>query len=220
MKVGDILKKETKGIPGLQYPYKIIINDNYKYPFLHKLENFIFLEKCNTFINEFPSNKLLNKPRSLSQKKVLMKNMSSYKFYLKTNSDNLEKAPINHLLNDNLPLLTGSTPKSNIKISHDLFNDCMLIKNRIKKFKNEEKNIKNKRDKEINSYFLKKDDKYINSNLRNNKINKTQKIKKRFKLKKFENIYEYRIYKKIKNMNIIIDKLNSPIFKYNNNETN
>ena len=230
MKVGDILKKEIKGIPGLQYPYKIIINDNCKYPYLQKLENFLFLENCNTFINEFPSNKLLNKHRSLSQKKVLNKNISSKNFCLKTNSDNLEKSSINQILNDNLPLLRESTPRNNIKISHELFNDCALIRNKIKKLKKEEKYFKNitfLREKSNNSYFTKKQSKaekfIINSNLKNNsnnKMNKTQKIKKKLKLKKIQNIFEYRIHQKFKNMNNIIDKLNTPIFIYNKTETN
>ena len=225
MKVGDILKKEIKGIPSLQYPYKIIINYNCKYPYLQKLDNFIFLENCNTFMNEFPRNKLYNKHRNLSQKKVLNKNSSSKNFCLKTDSDNLEKYSINHILNNNLPLLRESKPRNNIKISQELFNECTLIRNKIKRLKSEVKNLKNIREKSINSYFTKKQSKaekfIINSNFKNNsnnKMNKTQ--KKKLKLKKIQDLFEYRIHIKFKNMNNIIDKLNTPLFIYNRTETN
>lgn len=234
MKVGDILKSEINGIPGLQYPYKIIINEKCKYPYLQKLENALFLEKCNAFLNEFPSNKLLNKNRSFSQKKVINKNNNtifSKKLFLKKNTYNYEKTSKQPIIMENLPLVSESlTPKSNIKSksmnkkSQIILGGDLLIKNKIKNFKKGKKNRSltfyrknqkktiNSNCQEINHLVV---DNFFNSNIiknsKNNIINKTQKR---------HNIFEYRIKNKIKTINNIIEKLNTPIFIYNKTETN
>ena len=229
MKVGDILKSEIKDIPGLQSPYKIIINENCKYPYFQKIENEILLENCNTVLNEFSSIKILNRHRSFSQKKGLNKNnniLSMNSFY-KKNSDNLGKSSTKYIFKDNLPLLSLTTPKKNIKlksnnkiISQLLVNDCLLIKNKIKKLKKDKKNFKcltfyrTKKEKDIIPN-IKNVESFLNSNSTKNNIN--NKSNKTFKI---QNIFEYRMNKKIKIMNNIIDKLNTPIFIYNRTETN
>ncbi len=216
MRVGDLLKTDIEGVPGLQYPYKIIINEKCKYPYFQRIENEIFLENCIAFVNEFPSNKQFNKHRSFSQKKRLIKinniqNNTYYtkKFFLKKHSDNFEKKSLikNTLIDKNLPILReSSTPKTNIKINWNikkndpiLLNDCLLIKNKIKRLKSETKNLKSltfygKNRKTVNNFHQNsqyKMEKYFNSNKNNNTImNKTQKRK---------NIFEY-IIQKIRKM--------------------
>ena len=57
MKVGEIVKEDIEDTPGLQYPFKVIKNKNYIYAVKQKLEDSIFLENCNTFLNCFHINK-------------------------------------------------------------------------------------------------------------------------------------------------------------------
>ena len=232
MRVGDILKSEIKNIPGLKYPYKIIINEKCKYPCQQKLENDIFLGFCNTFLNELPRSKTLRNNRSHSQKKNLkFISKSSQKIFLKKNSDNIEKSSKRTIFVENLPFLGDSTPRANNKLNSSklkasplLSNDFSLIKNKIAKKKNltiKKNNKRNvtfyshKKNRGVNPIIIqrKSSNQIRRDNLFNSKLkNKNNKIF-------LQNVLEYRINKKIIKLNNIIDKLNTPIFINHKTET-
>ena len=163
MKVGDILKKEVKDTPGLQYPYKVIINEKCKYPKEQIIENEIYIENCNLFLNELYNKRSINTHTSYS----LKRNNKNYSFkifetkknpikklFLRKNTVNVNNNISMH--KDILPLIGNSTPKkvlkinnnsdsnsksnsnnnSPMKISHSLFkNENIMLKNKIKKLK-------------------------------------------------------------------------------------
>ena len=228
MKVGDILKREIHNTPGLQYPLKIEINQNFIYPEQQKLENAIFLENCNTFLNDFHNNQsIIKRQRSYSQTK--RSNQSSIKkLFIKKNSQNFSKNTITQKLLDILPSLGDNSPKTerqilsnnNNNINPSLFNESLAIKNKIKNLKNVKNNHKTNyslsntripKIKETKGCHHIRVDNFFNTN-RKNKANSIN-IKTR-------NIFEIRIKNKMKMMNNIINKLNTPIFIYNKTEVN
>jgi hypothetical protein len=207
MKVGDILKKEVKDTPGLQYPYKIIINEKCKYPTEQIIENEIYIENCNLFLNDLYNKRSINTHNSYSHKKNVntcsfkifesKKNNSIKKLFLRKNTVNL----INNtsIQKDILPLIGNSTPKkvlkfnsnsnsnsnsnnnSQKKITHSLFNnEKSFLKNKIKKLKT----LNNDKDPFTNT----------SSSLFTKKAGMTPTYKSR-KMKKntlFENLFNYR----------------------------
>jgi hypothetical protein len=207
MKVGDILKKEVKDTPGLQYPYKIIINEKCKYPTEQIIENEIYIENCNLFLNDLYNKRSINTHNSYSHKKNVntcsfkifesKKNNSIKKLFLRKNTVNL----INNtsMQKDILPLIGNSTPKkvlkfnsnsnsnsnsnnnSQKKITHSLFNnEKSFLKNKIKKLKT----LNNDKDPFTNT----------SSSLFTKKAGMTPTYKSR-KMKKntlFENLFNYR----------------------------
>ena len=235
MKVGEILKEEIQDTPGLQYPYKIKINKNYIYPYRQKLENSIFLENCNNFLNDIHKNKKsLLKHRSYSHKKNLKLQAPNIKLFLKKNSQNYSKNPKMNLFNENLPLLVEPVAKterklsvSNAKLYTPSINRNSLFKNKLNKLKNLNIEINNN-----SNYSLSNRKKNIIRNIKesqsNNHIRGENLFKTHLKNKKknnndilyTQNIFQYRLKKKMKTMNNIINKLNTPIFIYNKTETN
>jgi hypothetical protein len=207
MKVGDILKKEVKDTPGLQYPYKIIINEKCKYPKEQIIENEIYIENCNLFLNELYNKRSINKHNSYSQKRNInsysfkifetKKNNSIKKLLLRKNTVNLNNNT--SMQKDILPLIGNSTPKkvlkfnsnsnsnsnsnnnSQKKITHSLFNnEKSFLKNKIKKLKT----LNNDKDPFTNT----------SSSLFTKKAGMTPTYKSR-KMKKntlFENLFNYR----------------------------
>ena len=240
MKVGDILKGDVKNIKGLKYPFKIIISEKCKYPKEKIIENEIYLGNCNTFLNDFHYNKdeQRQRQRSFSYKRNMPDlighednnkiPISFYKkLFLQTNINKLENS-LNK--NDNLPLLveTMSTPKkkpkiklitSYKKISSSLINENSLIKNKIKiktlkSINNESNNQTNLtvsgRKKGMTPIY--KSRKFNVSLKVDNLLNSKNKKYIKQKIPMLPNILESRLQKKIKNINHIIDKLNTPIF--------
>ena len=232
MKVGDILKKEIHNTPGLQYPYKIEINKNFIYPEQQKLENEIFIENCNTFLNDFHINKqIIMRHRSYSQKKK--SNQSSIKkFFIKKNTQNFSKNTITQKLLDILPSLGDNSPKTERQILSNnnnsnhinptLFNESLAIKNKIKNLKKVKNNKTNysvsNTKKEIIPNI--KEAKVCNQIRVDNFFNTQRKNKANSINKKTRNIFEIRIKNKMKIMNKIINKLDTPIFLYNKTEVN
>ena len=237
MKVGDILKTEIKDVPGLHYPCKIKIYENYNYPKQKKLENTIFLENCNSFLHNIHTNKTY---KSYSQKKNLNDNTSKSsknqpsikKFFMKKNSQNFSKVSIPNILLDNLPIIGDSTPKinskrlclSNVKPVPAPFNERSLFKKKIQKIKS-----LNAENINMTSYTLSSkkrckassfhDSKSINQIRIENLFNAVLKNKKN-KKPLIQNSLEYRIQSKFVVLNNIIDKLNTPIFIYNKTDIN
>ena len=233
MKVGHILKKDIKNVKGLKYPFKIIVNEKCKYPKEQIIENEIYIGYCTTFLNDlhskndqkqqsFSSNKNMNNLNRQGIKNKL--SISLKKILLRTNTHKFEKS-----LNKkkNFPYLgeSVSTPKqkskiklitSYKKISTSLFNENSIIKKKIKikKLKTLNNESNNKRSLIISG--RKKgvtpicDSRKINDNLKGQNI--ISPINKKKKLYLMPNLMKLRLQKKIKNMNHIIDKLNSPIF--------
>ena len=236
MKVGEILKGDIKNIRGLKYPFKIIINEKCKYPKKQIIENEIYLENCNTFLNDFHFYKIDQRHQSFSSKKNMynsnvqenqnkLLSNSFKKFFLRTNINKFEKSLKK---SDNFPLLgeTSSTPKAKTKIklitsyqkqTSSLFNENSTIKNKIKikklKTLNNDNNktslIVSDRKKGVTPTYqfrrigtLKIEDFFNSKNKKNNNI----------KIQLMPNILEFRLQNKIKKINNIIDKLNSPIF--------
>ena len=268
MKVGEILKEEIQDKPGLQCPYKIKVNKKYKYPFKQKMENSIFIESCNTFLNSFQNrNKIVQRQRSFSQRKTIT-SLPSTKCFLKLNSVNYPKKPELNLFNDNFPLINDSKHKIKRKLSLDIRN----IKNSKHKIKrklsldNNEREHEYKTERKLSSdknnfspilnpnsifknkinkikHFNRKMDNIISNSLPDKKRkiipsikeqkpiiqirienifntvlgNKNKKINKRYLT---QNIFEYRIKNKLKAMDNIINKLNTPIFIINKSEMN
>ena len=240
MKVGDILKSEIKDTPGLKLPYKIIINEKCKYTFFQKLENAIYLENCNNFVNNFTSNKSLRQHRSFSQKKCLkMSNQPiTQRYSFKKNSDNFGRASKPNIFTENLPLIDKINKEnkklklSNSKEFDTIFNDCSKIRKKIKKLKIDTNNIKS-----LTFYNHKKENVFThdskerkNSNhIKNenifNYIVKTKNNKKKSskiinQKQSLQNLFEYKMHQKMKKLNNIIYKLNTPIFIYNKTEMN
>ena len=227
MKVGDILKREIHDTPGLQYPLKIKLNQNFIYPEQQKLENAIFLENCNTFLNDFHNNQsIIKRQRSYSQTKK-SNQTSIKKLFIKKNSQNYSKNTITQKLLDILPSIGDISPKTerqilsnNNNVTPSLFNESSAIKNKIKNCKKAKNNHKTNyslsntripKIKETKGGNQKRVDNFFNTN-RKNKANSIN-IKTR-------NIFEIRIKNKMKMMNNIINKLNTPIFIYNKTEVN
>ena len=226
MKVGDILKREIHDTPGLQYPCKIKINKNFIYPEQQKLENAIFIENCNTFLNDFQFNKLIiQRQRSYSQKKG--SNQSSIKkLFIKKNSQNFSKNTITQKILDILPSLGENSPKTERQILDNntlsLFNENAAIKNKIKsqknfKYNNKINNSVSNAKREIIPNF--KETKGCNQIKIDNYFNTNRKKANSIKIKT-RNIFEIRIKNKMKVMDNIINKLNTPIFIYNKTEVN
>ena len=234
MKVGEILKEEIQDTPGLQYPFKIKINKNYIYPYRQKLENSIFLENCNNFLNDIHRNKKsLRKHRSYSHKKNLKLQVPNIKLFLKKNSQNYSKNPKMNLFNENFPLLGEIAAKkerklsvSNANVFTSSINGNTLLKNKLNGLNNLNIDINNN-----TNYSLSNRKKCIIKNLKELQANSQIKGENRFKtsVKKkknnndilyTQNIFEYRLKNRMKVMNNIINKLNTPIFIYNKTETN
>ena len=225
MKVGYFLKEEIKDIPGLKYTYKIIISDDDIHTGQKKLENKIFFENCNTFLNNIHSGNSLdikNRKRSHSQKQNLKFSKSSNKkLFLKLNNS---KNLISNILNEKLPNLKTSTPKkkkiktySNKNILSPIIKENDLIKNKLDNYKKEENRIKSF------TIIPNKNRNISNLKFRENYLSKTMRTENIFnkKSKKKEiNILGFRIQNKFKTINRIINKLNTPIFLYNKIEIN
>ena len=234
-KVGEILKSEIKDIPSLKSPYKILVSEQFSYPQNKKYENAILIHNCKSLLSSFPSKKSLKKHRSYSQKKHLLYNdeMLIKKIFIKNNTDNFANSSKSPIFEDNLPFIKNKTPRTNIKISPSfskfgpiLDNDCLLIRNKIKKLKIETKNIKNltfykyKKEKDINSLFKERTQTQINHNKRDNLFNYNSRNKNnKINQKKFiQTVFEYKMNKRIKKLNQIINRLDTPIFTYHKTE--
>lgn len=165
MKVGDILKNDVKNTPGLQYPYKVIINEKCKYPKEQIIENEIYIENCNLFLNDLYNKRAINTHNSYSHKKNInscsfkifetKKNNSIKKLLLRKNTVNFKNN--SSMQKDIFPIIGNSTPKKVLKvnnnnsnsnsnsnsnnnslkkISHSLFNnEHSMLKNKLKKLK-------------------------------------------------------------------------------------
>ena len=234
MKVGDILKEEIQDSPALHYPCKIKVNKNFIYPLQQKLENSIFFENCNTFINCFQSNKkIIRSYRSYSQRKAT-NNIPTSKLFLKKNSDNYDKKKQKIILfNKNFPLIKDSETKVQKRLSLDnrnsnpMLTERSILKNKINKIKNinYENNIasfsiSNKKRENIQNI---KERKSINQIKGENIFNVDLKLKNKKSNNNrclTQNIFEYRIKNKMKVINHIINKLNTPIFIVNKLEMN
>ena len=202
-KVGDILKEDIKDIPGLKYPFKVFISSKYRYPKNEKIENTLFIEKCNAFMNKMENsqrNKSFQKSKSLS-KTIFTKQFFKNGLFpdklspLKKNSNNLP-AIKNQLSLDLKSIfsklkLDNSEKKINKNIDNNASRSCNDINN----------NSIDKRG--LIPYFrIKKTKKKVGNpfivDLNENILMK----------KKFELSYE----RKFKIINRIIDKLNNPLF--------
>ena len=234
-KVGVILKSEIKDIPSLKYPCKILISEPFSYPQNKKFENALFFNNCNSLLSSFPSKKSLKKHRSYSQKKSLIYNnkMLINKIFLKNNTNNLANTSKSPIFEDNCPFIENKTPRANIKISPSfskfgpiLDNDCQLIRNKIKKLKIHTNNIKSltfynhKKEKGINPLFKERTQTQINHNKRDNLFNYNSRNKNnKINQKHFiQTIFEYKLNKRIKKLNQIIHRLDTPIFIYHKTE--
>ena len=210
MKVGDILKEEIKDIPGLQYPLRVIINRNFRYSENEKIENTLFIEKCNAFLNYMEASqkcKSFHKSKSLS-KTVYTKH--SFKNGLFKN----KLSPLRKN-SDNLPIIKN-------QISLDLKSVLSKLN-----FDNSEKNVNKKSDINVNKscndinnlsvykrgltphFRIKKTNKKVVDDPFMVDLNENILMKKKFKLS-----YE----RKFKIINRIIDKLNKPLFINRNKE--
>jgi hypothetical protein len=209
MKVGDILKEEIKDIPGLQYPFKVIINSNFRYSENEKIENTLFIEKCNAFINFMEASqkfKSFHKSKSLS-KTVFTKHPFKKGLFI----DKLSPLRKN---SDKLPIIKN-------QISLDLKRVLSKLN-----FNNSDKNFNKKSDnnvsrscKDINNLSVYK--RGLTPYFRTTKTKK--KVSDPFMVDLNENILMKRRFKlsydrKFKIINRIIDKLNKPIFINSNKE--
>ena len=234
MKVGEILKSEIKDIPCLQYPYKVIVNEQFSYPQNKKCENAILFNSCNSLLNSFSSQKSLKKHRSYSQKKNLIFNNKIIKtIFLKKNTENYEKNSKPSIFEENLPFIKNKTPRANIKISPSFskfdpifYNDCFLIRNKIKKLKTHKNNIKavtfynHKKEMPINPTFKERTQIKINHNKKDIILKYNSRDKKiKINQKEFiQTVFEYKMNKRIKKLNKIINRLDTPIFTYKQTE--
>ena len=243
MKVGDILKKDVKFTRGLKLPYKIIINENCRYPTKQIIENEIYLENCNIFLNELHTKKTISTHNSHSYNKKplndfkiiqskINNNKPNKKLLLRKNTVNVPKSASLH---KNFPILRLSTPKkkrnkdnsnSTQKIKKLLLNENSMFKNKLNKLK-----ILQTEDNKITSnttipkklgktptYKIKK---VLNSVRFDNLFNKTIKKKKIIiNTNKNPSLLGFRLENKMKKMNHIIYKLNKPIFINIKNEMN
>ena len=204
MKVGDILKEEIKDIPGLQYPFKVIINSNFRYSENEKIENTLFIEKCNAFMNFMEASqkfKSFHKSKSLS-KTVFTKHPFKKGLFI----DKLSPLRKN---SDKLPIIKN-------QISLDLKRVLSKLN-----FNNSDKNFNKKSDnnvsrscKDINNLSVYK--RGLTPYFRTTKTKK--KVSDPFMVDLNENILMKRRFKlsyerKFKIINRIIDKLNKPIYK-------
>ena len=232
MKVGDILKEEIQDAPGLQYPYKIKINNRYQYPITLKLEDSIFIKNCDAFLNGFQNNKtIVRRHRSCTQKETLKQSVTP-KLFLKKNTQNYSKNTKLNLFNDNLPIIKVSEQRAERKLSFSgkimepALSKSFNFKNKLNKMKNLDidNNIesfsKSYKKKEI---FLNIKGKKSSNQLRVvNLFNTDLKTKTNKNSKRYvaQNVFEKRVKHKIKVMNSIINKLNTPIFIFNKTEMN
>jgi hypothetical protein len=242
MKVGDILKKDVQNSRGLKLPYKIIINENCRYPTKQIIENEIYLENCNIFLNDFHNKKTIFPHTSHSyNKKPINKfkiieskinnNKPNKKLLLRKNTVNIPKRASIH---KNFPILRLSTPKkkrnkdnsnSTQKIKKLLLNENSMFKNKLNKLKllqTENNKITSnttipKKSGKTPTYKFKK---VLNSvkieNFFNNRIKKIHIIN----TNKNPSLLGFRLENKMKKMNHIIYKLNKPIFINIKNEMN
>ncbi len=225
MKVGDILKGEVRGVPGLHYPCKIKIYEKYNYPKQQKMENTLFIENCNTFLHNIKT------IRSHSQKKdinkINNKQMSIKKFFLKKNSENFAKVSLPTEFSEPLPVIGDSTPKNKNLTAFRNIDDSTLLKRKINKMKTLNMEKKEKKSFRHRSFSTKKrctissykDSKSINQIRIENLFNSVLKNKKN-KKPLIENSLEYILQNKMVIMNNIIDKLNKPIFILNKTNVN
>ena len=226
MKVGEILKGEIRDVPGLHYPCKIKINENYNYPKRQKMENTIFIENCNTFLHDIKT------IRSYSQKKNISKinnnnQISVKKLFLKKNSENFAKFSVPNVLLENLPIIGDSTPKVKNNNAFKNIDESSLFKRKINKMKtlNVEKDSSShhyhrsfsSRKRCTTSNY--QDSKCINQIRIENLFNSILKNKKN-KKPLIQNSLEYILQNKIVVMNNMIDKLNKPIFICNKTNIN
>jgi hypothetical protein len=234
MKVGDILKKDVRNARGLKLPYKIIINENLRYPTKQIIENEIYLENCNIFLNDFHIKKK-NYPHtshSYNKKPIndfklieskIISNKPNKKFLLRKNTVNVPKRASIH---KNFPILRLSTPKkmkkndnsnSTQKIRNLLLNENSMFKNKLNKLKilQTENNTMTsnttipKKSRKTPTYKIKK---VLNSIRIENLFNRTIKKKNIINTNKNPSLLGFRLENKMKKMNHIIYKLNKPIF--------
>jgi hypothetical protein len=209
-KVGDILKEEIKDIPGLQYPFRVIINRNFRYSENEKIENTLFIEQCNAFLNYMEASQKFNffhKSKSLS-KTVFTKHPFKNGLFteklspLRKNSDKLPiiknqisldlKRVLSQLNNDNSDKNVNKKSDNNVSRSCNDINNLSVYKRGLTPcFR-----TKKAKEKKVSDPFM--------VNLNDNVL-----MKKRFKLS-----YD----RKFKIINRIIDKLNKPIFINSNKE--
>jgi len=241
MKVGDILKKEVKNSRGLKLPYKIIINEKCKYPKKQIIENEIYLENCNIFLNDFHIKKTIYPHISHSYKRPINdfklieskinNNKPNKKLFLRKNTVNVPKSASLH---KNFPILRLSTPKrlknndnsnSSQKIKTLLLNENSIFKNKLNKLKilhaENNKITSNttipKKTGKTPTYKLKK---ILNSVRIENLFNNTAKKKNIINTNKNPSLLGFRLENKMKKMNHIIYKLNKPIFINTKNALN
>ena len=241
MKVGDILKKDVRNAPGLQLPYKIIINEKCKYPIKQIIENEIYIENCNIFLNDLHIKKNIYPPVSHSYKKTLNNfkivenkindNKSIKKLFLRKNTVNVPKSAHIH---KNFPIIRLSTPKkmknnndsnSSKKIKNLLLNESSIFKKKLNKLKilrtENDKRESNttipKKSGKTPTYKLKK---VINSVRIENLFNHAAKKKNIIDTNKNPSLLGFRLQNRMKKMNHIIYKLNKPIFVNSKNLMN
>jgi hypothetical protein len=229
MKVGDILKKDVKNVPGMNCPYKIMSTDKLIYTQLQKIENSLLLNYCDTVMNSLPSShnssKEIHRSQSISRNKhhLLSKfynsqNFQTSKMPLKKYSMSLGKEEIKN----KLPLIknNSSSIKSYItKNTRKLISDFILeptknSENTIKKslYNNNytDKNINKNIDKlnNLDSYRGITPNKY-SRNTRNNNLMyyQAKTINNTFKIK-----FHIRCERKYKYINNMIKKLNKQLF--------
>lgn len=241
MKVGDILKKEVKNSRGLKLPYKIIINEKCKYPKIQIIENEIYLENCNIFLNDFHIKKTIYPHISHSYKRPINdfklieskinNNKPNKKLFLRKNTVNVSKSAS---IRKNFPILRLSTPKrlknndnsnSSQKIKTLLLNENSIFKNKLNKLKilhaENNKIASNttipKKTGKTPTYKLKK---VLNSVRIENLFNNTTKKKNIINTNKNPSLLGFRLENKMKKVNHIIYKLNKPIFINTKNALN
>ncbi len=226
VKVGEILKDEVKNIPGLRYPYKIIVNNKSQYSQNQKIENSLLLIHCFTIINNIQtrqnSTKSINRSQFLSktvygQGDINFRNSAISKQPIRKYSMSFDK----NKLKNQLPLIKDNIPiKRNISLN---------IKRLPKKINSDGKN---KIDSDNKKSFQKDINNSINiSNFTNqcNKRGATPKMKL-MKNKRNNNLfnnymksinntnnkYQLRYEKKFKLINQVINKMKKPLFINNN----
>ena len=228
MKVGEILKGEIRGIPGLHYPCKIKIYENYNYPKRQKMENTIFIENCNTFLHDIKTIRSYSQKKNISKINNNNKNQISVKkFFMKKNSENFAKFSVPNVLLENLPVIGDSTPKVKNKTAFKKIDEGSLFKRKINKMKTlniEKDSFSNHRYRSFSSRKRcttsnYQDSKCINQIRVENLFNSVLKNKKN-KKPLMQNSLEYILQNKIVVMNNMIGKLNKPIFICNKTNIN
>ena len=124
-----------------------------------------------------------------------------------------ENILIKNKIKYNINYSINNSKKDNKLIKSSVFYDRKKEKEHNNNYTIQTQISQEKKINHINNYFDSKINKNKSNNSNKNINNKRTKTK-------MQTIFEYRIQKRIKNMNNIIDKLNTPIFMYNKNDIN